>query len=165
MQLIGFVHMTKETGHHFSTPQAANITSTKWTRIYFWGLSTLCPVLCCHACCRTIYRHCEWIYTGKGSAFTGYRSAPKRSQAEIRRMREVFSEAVTYAAVQVSPQRLNCSNSISQSPSQAYYGRCSLLMVGTHRIGFSNSKSFFTSVLDCSPRTQRIHGSLIPSIS
>ena len=140
MWLIGFIHMTKETGCHFSTPQAANITSMKWTRIYFGGLSMLCPVLRCHACCWTI---CKWIYTGKGSAFTGYWSAPKRSQAEIHRMREVFSKAVTYAAVQVSPQRLNCSNSISQSPSQAYYGCCSLLMVGTHRIGFSNSMSFF----------------------
>ena len=41
-------------------------------------------------------------------------------------MHEVFSEAVTYAAVQVSPQRLSHSNSISQSSSQAYYGLCLL---------------------------------------
>jgi uncharacterized protein DUF6698 len=44
------------------------------------------------------------IYTGLGSAFTGYRSAPKPSQAEMHGMREVFPEAVTYAAVQVSFQ-------------------------------------------------------------
>ena len=41
------------------------------------------------------------IYTGKSSAFTGHRSASKRSQAEIHEMREVFPEAVAYAAVQV----------------------------------------------------------------
>ena len=41
-------------------------------------------------------------------------------------MHEVFPEAVTYAAVQVSPQRLSHSNSISQSSSQAYYGLCLL---------------------------------------
>lgn len=46
------------------------------------------------------------IYTGKGSAFTGYRSAPKHSQAEMHGMREVFPEAVAYAAVQVSPSTL-----------------------------------------------------------
>ena len=63
---------------------------------------------------------------GKGSAFTGYRSAPKRSQAEMHGMREVFPEAVAYAAVQVSPRRLNRSHNIPQSPSQAYYGLCSL---------------------------------------
>jgi len=66
------------------------------------------------------------IYTGKGSAFTGYRSAPKRSQAEMHGMREVFPEAVAYAAVQVSPLRLNRSDDISQRASQAYYGLCSL---------------------------------------
>ena len=42
------------------------------------------------------------IYTGKSSAFTGYRSASKPSQAEMHGMREVFPEAVAYAAVQVS---------------------------------------------------------------
>jgi len=66
------------------------------------------------------------IYTGKGSAFTGYRSAPKRSQAEMHGMREVFPEAVAYAAVQVSLQRLNRSDDISQKASQAYFGLCSL---------------------------------------
>ena len=55
------------------------------------------------------------IYTGKGSAFTGYRSAPKHSQAEMHGMREVFPEAVAYAAVQVSPHRPNRSRNISQT--------------------------------------------------
>ncbi|KAF8811333.1 hypothetical protein BYT27DRAFT_7062186, partial [Phlegmacium glaucopus] len=40
------------------------------------------------------------IFTGKSSAFTGYRSASKPSQAEMHGMREVFPEAVAYAAVQ-----------------------------------------------------------------
>jgi hypothetical protein len=44
------------------------------------------------------------IYTGKNSALTGHRSAPKPSQAEMHGMREVFPEAVAYAAVQVSIQ-------------------------------------------------------------
>ncbi|KAF8815042.1 hypothetical protein BYT27DRAFT_7056059, partial [Phlegmacium glaucopus] len=55
-----------------------------------------------------VIRTLRMIYTGKGSAFTGYRSAPKRSQAEMHGMREIFPEAVAYAAV------------------QAYYGLCSL---------------------------------------
>jgi hypothetical protein len=65
------------------------------------------------------------IYTGKGSAFTGYRSAPKRSQAEMHGMREVFPEAVAYAAVQVRPEAQPFSQQFSP-PSQAYYGLCSL---------------------------------------
>jgi hypothetical protein len=44
------------------------------------------------------------IYTGKSSAFTGHRSAPKPSQAEMHSMREVFPEAVAYAAVQATIQ-------------------------------------------------------------
>jgi len=63
---------------------------------------------------------------GKGSAFTGYRSAPKGSQAKMHGMREVFPEAVAYAAVQVSPRRLKQSDGISQGAPQAYYGLCSL---------------------------------------
>ena len=66
------------------------------------------------------------IYMGKSSAFTGHQSAPKPSQAEMHGMREVFPEAVSYAAVQVSPQRLKRSDVISQGASQAYYGLCSL---------------------------------------
>ena len=46
------------------------------------------------------------IYTGKSSAFTGHRSAPKPSQAEMHGMREVFPEAVAYAAVQARIQWL-----------------------------------------------------------
>jgi hypothetical protein len=46
------------------------------------------------------------IYTGKSSVFTGHRSALKPSQAEMHGMREVFPEAVAYAAVQARIQWL-----------------------------------------------------------
>ena len=88
--------------------------------------STLCPISCCHIHCQTIYiQTLQMIYMGKGSAFTGYQSAPKRSQAEMHGMHEVFPEAIAYAAVQVSPHRPNHSCNISQTI-QAYYGLCFL---------------------------------------
>lgn len=42
------------------------------------------------------------IYTGRSSALEGYRAASKSSAAENNEMREVFAEAVAYAAVQVT---------------------------------------------------------------
>ena len=68
----------------------------------------------------------QMIYTGKSSAFTGHQSASKPSQAEMHDMHEVFPEAVSYATVQVSPQRLKWFDVISQGVSQAYYGLSSL---------------------------------------
>jgi hypothetical protein len=66
------------------------------------------------------------IYTGKSSAFTGHRSARKPSQAEMHGMREVFPEAVAYAAVQVSAQYPTLFRRRAQKTSQAYYGLSSL---------------------------------------
>ena len=69
------------------------------------------------------------IYTGKSSAFTGHRSAPKPSQAEMHGMREVFPEAVAYAAVQARIQWLATPGFLIYNLngfSQAYYGLCSL---------------------------------------
>ena len=121
--------MTKGIGRHFSTLPAANIMSTKWTRTYFEGQLLSEYVISCLALSFTLSNYLQtlrMIYTGKGSSFTGHRSAPKRSQAEMHRMREVFPEAVAYAAVQVSSERFNRSNNVSQSRPQAYYGLCSL---------------------------------------
>ena len=68
------------------------------------------------------------IYTGSSSAFTGHRSAPRPSQAEMHGMREVFPEAIAYAAVQVSIQSLHYLFILFHSTGfpQAYYGLCSL---------------------------------------
>jgi hypothetical protein len=97
--------MTNETGHHFFTPQAPNITSMNSTRTYFEGrlLSEYVLSLFALSYSRLNYlQTLRMIYTGKSSALTGHRSAPKPSQAEMHGMREVFPEAVAYAAVQVS---------------------------------------------------------------
>jgi hypothetical protein len=58
---------------------------------YFYILSSPC----------NIFQGLHAIFTGKSSAFTGHRAASKPSQAEMHGMRQVFPEAVAYAAVQV----------------------------------------------------------------
>jgi len=107
MQQSGCVPMTNETGRRSSTPQALSITSTSLTRTYFGGRFLSGYVLSHFALSGSRLKYLQtlrMIYTGKSSAFTGHRSAPKPSQAEMHGMREVFPEAVAYAAVQVSIQ-------------------------------------------------------------
>lgn len=104
-QQSGYVPMMNETGHRFFTPQAPNITSTNSTRTYFGGQFLSGYVLSPFAWSGSWLNHLQtlrMIYTGKSSAFTGHRSAPKPSQAEMHGMCEVFPEAIAYAAVQVS---------------------------------------------------------------
>jgi len=48
-----------------------------------------------------VFQGLRALFTGKSLAFTGHRSASKPSQAEMHGMRQVFPEAVAYAAVQV----------------------------------------------------------------
>ena len=82
MQLISFVHMMKEIGYHFSTPLAVNIMSTKWTKTYFGGQLLSEYVMSFLVLSYTLSNYLQtlqMIYMGKGSAFTGYRSAPKHS--------------------------------------------------------------------------------------
>lgn len=71
-----------------------------------------------------IFKSLRAIFTGKSSAFTGYRSASKRSQAELHKMREVFPEAVAYAAVQVGPSF--CLLASTNLFLQCYYALSSL---------------------------------------
>jgi len=167
MQPSGCVPMTNETGHHFFTPQAPNITSTNSTRTYFGGrlLSEYVLSLFALSCSWLDYlQTLRMIYMGRSSAFTSHRSAPKPSQAEMHGMREVFPEAVTYAAVQVSTQSLPYFP-FTQTGFRRHTTAFVLLMVGTWKIGFSSSTSSSTSVSDCSLRIQMIHGLPIPSNS
>lgn len=96
------------------------------------------------------------IYTGKGSAFTGYRSAAKPSQAEMHGMREVFPEAVAYAAVQVRLNyiiRLHFLKHVLR-PTMAFL----LSMVGILKIDSSNWMFFMMGALGCSLMIPTIHG-------
>jgi hypothetical protein len=102
------------------------------------------------------------IYTGKSSAFTGHRSAPKPSQAEMHGMREVFPESVAYAAVQVSMQLLDYFIFFTLPAFRRLTTAFALLTVGTQRTGFSSSTFSSTSASDCSLRIRMIHGLSIP---
>ena len=159
--------MTNETGHHFFTPQAPNITSTNSTRTYFEGrlLSEYVLSLFALSCSRLNYlQTLRMIYTGKSSALTSHRSAPKPSQAEMHGMHEVFPEAVAYAAVQVraqSPPYFPFTQPGFRRHTTAFV----LLMVGIQRTGFLSSTPSSTSVSDCSLRIRMIHGLPIPSNS
>src|SRR5437879_2305606 len=110
-----------------------------------------CPLLCCHSLWSNYLQTLRMIYTGKGSAFTGYRSAPKCSQAEMHGMREVFPEAVAYATVQVSPPNSTDLTTFLKGPLRPTMA-CAPSMAGTRRIGSSNSTLFLPSVLDYLPR-------------
>jgi len=141
--------------------------SANLTRIYFGGPLLFEYVFSSLAPSRRLSNYLQtlrMIYTGKGSAFTGYRSAPKGSQAEMHGMREVFPEAVAYAAVQVSPWRLKQSDGFLKGllrPTMAFAPSTA----GTLRIASSSWMFFSTSVLGYSPKIPTIHGLLIPSNS
>ena len=97
--------MMNETGHHSSTPQTLSITSTSLTSIYFRAQFLSGYILSPFVLSGSQLKYLQtlrMIYTGKSSAFTSHRSAPKPSQAEIHGMREVFPKAIAYAAIQVS---------------------------------------------------------------
>ncbi|KAF8998816.1 hypothetical protein BDQ17DRAFT_1171359, partial [Cyathus striatus] len=50
-----------------------------------------------HILIRTLHA----LYTGQSSALTGHRTAMRESQGELHEMRELFPEAIAYAAVEV----------------------------------------------------------------
>src|SRR6267378_6571813 len=96
----------RRTGLHSCTRMEQGLIRRTSMMAYFVDMYSFGCALCHHSFPRylLLFQSLRTIYTGKSSAFTGYRSASKPSQAEIHGMREVFPEAVAYAAVQVCSQ-------------------------------------------------------------
>ena len=157
------MHKVRRIGPLFCTPMAPFLTLRISTRGYFMDMCSFEYSNCCifpHAHCSPQTLHA--IYTGKSSAFTGYRLASKPSQAEIHDMHEVFPEAVAYAAVQV---RLNFEafnfNSVSYRLIMAFRpSNTGVCTTATLDWMFSSG-----NVSSCSLRTQPTNGLKIPSIS